>query len=346
MFDNHLETLLLTSSFSASIFNPLPSLFYPHSPPFCPADHDILSTQTTPTHTAEPQPDTAETKKATEPSYQNIDNDNAYLSDEYEAVEEFVIGSKETERLLEKAPQTNAGGHISSRSGPIRSPEKSDKSSSPDRTRTLDNQYVKVTSPVRSGQGSDQGSGYSSSDEASPDHEYQNMLPGLHGMESEEATPPNTASPAPVRSHKSPTAQRRLDSPKPRVKPKPDRSAVPPGGSKQRSISSSAVLAGKSQAASRLVIVSEDKKGIPKRPHLEELVFPSRVVNGNGGHVVNSNGIGNSTSSDSRWRSETAPVSSNHSDKSNSVEEDTEVLYVNIPDVGGQDLYENVTHLT
>lgn len=266
-----------------------------------------------------------------------------------------MIGSKETERLLEKAPQTNAGGHISSRSGPMRSPEKSDKSSSPDRTRTLDNQYVKVRSPVRSGQGSDQGSsqgtdqgsGYSSSDEAaSPDHEYQNMVPGLHGMESEEEATATTASPAPVRSHKSPTAQRRLDSPKPRVKPKPDRSAVPPGGSKQRSISSSAVLAGKSQAASRLVIVSEDKKGMPERPHLEELVFPSRVVNGNGGHVVNSNGIGNSTSSDSRWRSETAPVSSNHSDKSNSIEEDTEVLYVNIPDIGGQDLYENVTHLT
>lgn len=310
-------------------------------------------TQTTPTHTAEPQPDTADTKKPAEPSYQNIDNDNAYLSDEYEDVEEF-IGSKETERLLETASQTNTGGHMSSNSGPIRlpkSPEKSDKLSSPNRRGTLDNQYVKVTSPARSGEGcgegSGEGSGHSSSDEA-PDHEYQNMFPGLHGVESEEVTL-NTAPPAPVSGHKSPTNQRRLNSPKPRVKPKPDRSALPPGGSKQRSISSGAVLQnspGKIQAASRLVIVGEDKKRIPERPHLEELVFPSRVANGNGGHVVNGNGISNSTSSDSRWRSETAPVSSNQSDRSDNSEEETEVLYVNIPDVGGQDLYENITHLT
>lgn len=311
-------------------------------------------TQTIPTHTAEPQPDTTDTKKPAEPSYQNIDNNNAYLSDEYEDVEEF-IGSEETERLLETAPQTNTRGHVSSSSGPIRSPtspEISDKLSSPGRTNTLDNQYVKVSSPARSGQGcgegSGQGSGHSSSDEASPDHEYQNMFPGLHGVESEEVTP-NPAPPAPVGGHKSPTNQRRLNSPKPRVKPKPDRSALPAGGSKQRSISSSAVLqnsSGKIQKASRLVIVSEDKKETPKRPHLEELVFPPRVANGNGRHVVNGVGIGNSTSSDSRWRSETAPVSSNQSDRSDSMEEETEVLYVNIPDVGGQDLYENITHLT
>lgn len=332
------------------IFNPH------HSCPYCPSgDHDISSAQTTPAHTAAPQTDT---KRAAEPSYQNIENDNAYLSDEYEPVQEFMIGSKKTEKFLEEAPQTNTGGHVSSSpGGPIKLPERSDGLPSSNRTTTLDNQYVKVTSPARSGQGNGQGSGHSSSDEDCPDHEYQNM-PGFYGAESGDEDPPNTISPAvsktapPVSGNKSPTYQKGSDSPKPRLKPKPDLSAIPPGGSKQRSTSSGALLQNspaKTHAASRLVIVGESKKETPEQPHLEKLVFPTRVANGNGGHVVNSNGevtVGNITTTDNRWRSQTAPVSSNLSDEGDSIEEDTEVLYVNIPDVEGQDLYENVTHLT
>lgn len=284
------------------------------------------------------QPDTvSKMKNSAEPSYQNIENNEAYLSDEYEPVQEFMIGSKETDKLLKKAPRGDVGGHVSSNSGPRKLPGSSE---SPDRTLTLDNQYVKVTSPARKG--------CSSTDVASPDHDYQNMVPGLHGVRMGEDTTPTTPSPvlsrAPVpgNGHKSPTAPRKMDSPKPRVKPKPDLSALSP---KKRSTSSSAILqnsTGKKHGSPQLVIVSDNKKGTPERPHLEELVFPTRVANGNG-QVVKGNGEGNTTKSDKRWRSATSPVSCSHSGEE---DQETEVLYVNVPDVGGEDLYENVTYLT
>ena len=193
--------------------------------------------------------------------------------------------------------------------------------------------------------------------------DYQNLLEelgsGVVGNGGHESSPTANSltvqgSPSSTGGRKSPSRERRstsplLDgkrrgSPKPRLKPKPDLSPAPPANSKSHSVLSGAVT----QKSARMALVSDGKTHrTQQRPHLEVMEFPTPVANGNGvvtksnGAVTTSNGIV-ATPAESRGRSATVPLDRGRIKEG---EEDGEVFYINV-DVGGQELYENVTHLS
>ena len=193
--------------------------------------------------------------------------------------------------------------------------------------------------------------------------DYQNLLEelgsGVVGNGGRESSPTANSltvqgSPSSTGGRKSPSRERRstsplLDgkrrgSPKPRLKPKPDLSPAPPANSKSHSVLSGAVT----QKLARMALVSDSKSHrTQQRPHLEEMVFPTPVANGNGvvtksnGADTTSNGIV-ATPAESRGRSATVPLDRGRIKEG---EEDGEVFYINV-DVGGKELYENVTHLS
>ena len=140
---------------------------------------------------------------------------------------------------------------------------------------------------------------------------------------------------------KSPSPIPRTKSPKPRPNPKPHPSKFPPV--KPRSKSSDAVVHMSTQQH-HLTVVSGERE--QKRPHLEEIVIPSPPV-ANGNVVTHGNGVavGNGgVTEDSRLRSATVPVGEGVRGEDG---EEGEVLYVNLgEETGGEELYENFTHLS
>ena len=157
------------------------------------------------------------------------------------------------------------------------------------------------------------------------------------------------------------TAEKKMPgSPRPAIKPKPDLATIPPGSPKSRSSSTGAVALNSTKPysdSSQLMIVTDQKKKA-QRPHKEELFFATQVASGNG-HIGRGNGevameSDVAVASGGRWRSTTEPLGTSHhtgvgeGDGEGTREGDGgEVFYANVRgDVGGEELYENVIHLT
>ena len=181
-----------------------------------------------------------------------------------------------------------------------------------------------------------------------------------HTVSPRPSTPQHAGSPRPSTPQHA-TAEKKIPgSPRPAIKPKPDLPTIPPGSPKSRSSSTGAVALNSTKphsGSSQLMIVTDQQKKA-QRPHKEELFFATQVASGNG-HIGRGNGevamgSGAVVASGGRWRSTTEPLGTSHhtgvgeGDGEGTREGDGgEVFYANVRgDVGGEELYENVIHLT
>ena len=313
-----------------------------------------------------------------QPSYQNVGPEEAYLSDSYEQVSEFLaheLDLDERDALLSPPDDGERRKTRTAPSSPHRLPETAQsaratgseaaqkgspgmkESQSLDRKLSLDNQYVEVVSPARKAHSmkAPRSTGNTNRpDPASPELDYQNVVPGtetwgrgntagssddnLHAVEGQRLLGGQRSSPREPRQETrgktpSPTPRAR-NSPKPQVKPKPHPSQLAPA--KARSKSSDDVTQNSTQ---QLVVVGgQSTPQNRKKTHREEIGFPSHpVANGNAvahGDVT----VGNR---DGRWRSATELAAAGGGDNERG---EGEVLYVNVAETVGEELYENVTN--
>ena len=277
-----------------------------------------------------------------QPSYENIDSEEAYLSDDYEPLSEFVTdgGNHDDdpshETNLHSHTKPDNGGGIS------QSPRRRRGSHSLDRMQSIDNQYVEVVSPsrkaksmkVQSIRNHKQSSSHSLVDSNTLELNYENLPTGINqnkGRSFDSLASPVQGHNSPKKgglqnkTSKSPSPSRRpVASPKPHVKPRPHPPPLP-SGYKSRSKSSDSV--------------------------------PLYTVNGSiakgNGSVAKGNGSVVGDVTNSRMRSTTTPAVNgvSHDDRGSGGKEGEgdggEVLYVNVEsDLGGEELYQNVTHLS
>ena len=288
------------------------------------------------------------------PKYENIESDDAYLSDGYNEVSEFLNGRdpEDSAALLSRGGEIGTPvSHWQEHRSVVPGPSEHGRSPSSDRKLSLDNQYVDIVSPVRSSSSMNEVH-RESVDSDTPELDYENLPLGIGRGSSDndsaaaltvESLPSRGGQGPPVASKPkkiltAPVPRGKSTSPKPPVKPKPHPSATPPRNPGSRSKSVESAL---QSSPARLQVVSGDgrEKKTQQRPHLEEVVFPIPFANGN---TVVARG------DDSRMRSVTTPMSNDHTNERGSETEEEEVFYVNVSNdkYSGEDLYQNVTHRT
>ena len=289
------------------------------------------------------------------------------MSDSYEPVDEFLGNvpdsnerrallatpdDRKTSRTAPPSPHTRtAAVSMKTNRTALPSPSKEMKESlSLDRKLSMDNQYIEVMSPARKVKSLKPRSAGATRDEVdvtSPELDYQNVIPGRVPWGNGNVTGSvdnlhrgHRSSPGEHR--KSPLSTPKKTSPKPKPKPKPHPSQIPPNKPRSKSHDSGMQMSTQQQMR---IVGGQSTNQEKKRPHLEEMVFPAHpVANGNihRGDVTMGNRGGDS---DSRWRSTTVPVGGGGGGGGEEGEEEGgEMLYVNVGDVGGEELYENVTH--
>ncbi|CAI8040597.1 hypothetical protein GBAR_LOCUS22614 [Geodia barretti] len=310
-----------------------------------------------------------------------------YISDSYEPVNEFLGNAPDTNeratllattdgrkisRTAPSTPSKHAGSTVSTKTNKITAQNLSrglKESYSFGRKLSMDDQYVEVMSPVRKTKSLKPRSARVTHDDIDldvPELEYENVIPGttIWGNENEtesadslhatevlsvggQGSSPGEREQKTTKKSPSPTPKAKT-SPKP--KPKPHPSQLPQG--KPRSKSHDAATHTSTQPQMRIVVGGQSSSQDRTRPHFEEMVFPTHPI-ANGNVVTHSNVAMGNGGVDSRWRSTTVPVGGSEGGEGEEEEEGGEMLYVNvgdsIVDVGGEELYENVSshdHLT